>query len=119
MVVLGFVWLALLGVELTRGLSPALKTAGTVIWVIFIADFALRVLLAPEKWAYIRRNWITAISLLGPAVRVFRVARLVACCGWGGRFAGCGFCAFLPRSTAGCGRSGKRWGVAVSVTPRC
>lgn len=77
MVVLGFVWLALLAVELTRGLSPALETAGTVIWLIFIADFALRLGLAPEKWAYIRRNWITAISLLVPAVRVFRVARLV------------------------------------------
>lgn len=77
MVVLGFVWLALLALELTRGLSLALETAGTVIWVIFIADFTLRLALASEKCVYIRRNWITAISLLVPAVRVFRVARLV------------------------------------------
>ena len=77
MVVLGFVWLALLALELTRGLNPALETLGTAIWIIFIADFVLRLTLAPEKLAYIRRNWLTVISLLVPALRVFRFARLV------------------------------------------
>ena len=77
MIVLGFLWLALLAIELTRGLSPAVETAGTIIWVVFIADFALRLLLAPEKLTYIRRNWLTAISLLVPALRVFRLARLL------------------------------------------
>ena len=77
MVVLGFVWLGLLALELTRGLNPALETLGTAIWIIFIADFLLRLTLAPEKLAYIRRNWLTVISLLVPALRVFRFARLV------------------------------------------
>ena len=76
MVVLGFVWLGLLALELTRGLNPALETLGTTIWIIFIADFLLRFTLAPEKWPYVRRNWLTVISLLVPALRVFRFARL-------------------------------------------
>ena len=77
MVILGFVWLGLLALELTRGLNPALEMLGTAIWIIFIADFLLRVALAPEKLAYIRRNWLTVISLLVPALRVFRFVRLV------------------------------------------
>lgn len=75
--VLGFVWLALLVVELTRGLPPLLIGISTAIWALFVADFALRLVLAPEKWAYIRRNWLAAISLAVPPLRVFRVARAV------------------------------------------
>jgi hypothetical protein len=39
MAFLGFVWLALLLVELIKRLSPALELASLVIWVIFILDF--------------------------------------------------------------------------------
>ena len=77
MVILGFVWLGLLALELTRGLDPALEALGTAIWLIFIADFAFRLALAPKKWTYIRRNWLIAISLLVPALRVFKLARIV------------------------------------------
>lgn len=75
MQLLGFVWLALLVLELTRGLSPLLTTLSTVIWVLFILDFALRLLLAPDRLRYLRGNWLTALSLLIPALRVLRVAR--------------------------------------------
>ena len=77
MVVLGFVWLGLLALELTRGISAALETLGTAIWLLFIGDFCFRLALAPEKWPYVRRNWLTAVSLLVPALRVFRFARVV------------------------------------------
>ena len=76
MVILGFVWLGLLALELTHGLNPHLETLGTTIWIVFILDFVLRLALAPEKLRYIRRNWLTAISLLVPALRVFRLARI-------------------------------------------
>ena len=75
MVVLGFVWLALLAVELTRGLSPLLTAAGTAIWIVFVLDFALRLVLAPRKLAFIRRNWLTAVSLVVPALRFARALR--------------------------------------------
>lgn len=72
MVVLGFAWLALLVVELTRGLTPALELAGTIIWAVFILDFLLRLALAPEKGHFLRTNWLTVLSLLLPALRFAR-----------------------------------------------
>lgn len=73
---LGFVWLALLAIELTQGLTPVLEHATTVIWIIFIADFVLKLALAPRKLAYLKSNWLTALSLLLPALRVLRFARV-------------------------------------------
>jgi voltage-gated potassium channel len=75
MVVLGFVWLALLLIELVWGLTPLLEMLGTVIWALFILDFAVRFTLAPEKIAYLKANWITALALVVPALRVLRIAR--------------------------------------------
>jgi voltage-gated potassium channel len=77
MIVLSFVWLALFVVEFTRGLSPLLSALGTAIWAAFVVDFVLRFTLAPRKLAYLRGNWLTALSLVVPALRVLRVARLV------------------------------------------
>lgn len=77
MLLLGLAWLALLVIELLRGLSPFLERVGLVIWAIFVLDFALRFALAPRKVAYLRANWLTALALLLPALRVFRIARLL------------------------------------------
>jgi len=76
MIVLGFVWLALLIVELTAGLSRALEVAGTVIWMLFIADFALKFSIAPRKLRFLRQQWLTALSLALPALRILRIVRL-------------------------------------------
>ena len=77
MLVLGFVWLALLILEFTRGISPGLEAAGTVIWVIFIVDFALKLTLSPDKTDYLKANWLTALALAVPALRVFRIFRVL------------------------------------------
>jgi voltage-gated potassium channel len=77
MVVLGLAWLALLVVELVWGLTPLLEAAGTLIWGIFVLDFAARLTIAPQKLAFLRRNWLTALSLLVPALRLLRFARVV------------------------------------------
>lgn len=76
MVVLGFVWLALLTWELLHGLSPMLEVVGLAIWTLFILHFGLEFLLAPRKVVYLRAHWLTALSLLLPALRVFRVVRI-------------------------------------------
>ena len=73
MLILGFVWLVLLVVELTRGISRPLEIVGTGIWIVFIADFLLRLWLSPDRRLYVRRNWLTALSLLLPALRVVRL----------------------------------------------
>lgn len=75
MTVLGFVWLILLVVDFTSGLSPVLRSVSYVIWGLFIAQFLVEFLVTPKKLGYLRRNWITAIALLVPAFRVFSVIR--------------------------------------------
>lgn len=75
MVVLAFVWLALLIAELIRGENQLFYLVGTAIWIVFILDFAVKLVLAPEKVIHLRRNWLTAISLLILALRIFRAFR--------------------------------------------
>ncbi|HSM51526.1 MAG TPA: ion channel, partial [Thermoanaerobaculia bacterium] len=76
MLALAFVWLALLVAELIWGESLLFGIIGAIIWIIFILDFAMEFVLAPHKGAYLKRNWLTALSLLVPALRLFRVLRV-------------------------------------------
>lgn len=75
MALLGVAWLVLMVIELVRGLGRAGEGAVTLVWILFIADFVLRLFLAPRKLAFLRRNMLTAIALLLPALRMFRVVR--------------------------------------------
>ena len=77
MLVLALAWLGLLIWELTWGLSPLLETAGIVIWIIFILNFAIEFSLAPRKLNYLKSNWLTAVSLIVPALRALRILRIV------------------------------------------
>lgn len=76
MVFLGFVWLILLLIELVKGLSPVLQLMSVGIWIIFILDFVLKFILAPHKITFLKKNWLTAISLVIPALRIVRFARI-------------------------------------------
>ncbi|MBD2093494.1 ion transporter [Microcoleus sp. FACHB-1515] len=77
MLLLSFVWLALFIVELTWGLTPLLETLSLVIWIIFILEFILKLILAPRKAAYFKANWLTAIALFLPALRTLRIIQVV------------------------------------------
>ena len=77
MLILSGVWLLLLVIEFTRGLSPGLQTLNDVIWGAFVAQFAVEFLIAPGKVMYLRRRWITALSLALPAFRLLRLVRVV------------------------------------------
>lgn len=77
MLVLAFVWLALLVGELILGENLAFEVIGTIIWIIFIVHFVVGLTLAPRKSAYLKNNWLTALSLLVPALRIFRIFRVV------------------------------------------
>ena len=76
MLVLALVWLALLVVELIWGESILFERIGTIIWIAFILNFAVEIVLAPHKIAYLKQNWLTSISLLVPALRLFRIFRI-------------------------------------------
>ncbi len=77
MVFLGFIWLILLIVELINGLNRSLQFVSYTIWVVFIIDFAIKLVLAPKKLYFLRHNWLTAISLVVPALRMIRMLRFV------------------------------------------
>ena len=77
MLILAFVWLALLILELTCCGSVWFNIFGAIIWGIFVIDFVVKLVLAPYKLAYLKRNWLTVISLLIPALRIFRLFRVV------------------------------------------
>jgi voltage-gated potassium channel len=77
MVALGFIWLALLAIELVKGSNPLLETLGAVIWVIFVLDFILKFIVAPGKGKFIRSNILLLISLAVPPFRILRVLRVI------------------------------------------
>jgi voltage-gated potassium channel len=72
MMALSAVWLLIVIIELATGSSRLLETVGTAIWIIFLAEFALRFFLAPKKTPFLKSNWLTAIALVVPALRLFR-----------------------------------------------
>ncbi len=78
--VLSLIWVGLLVLDLTRGLGPLLTLVSNVIWGLFVADFVIEFTIAPHKTTYLKHNWLMALALLLPALRllrVFRVARLL------------------------------------------
>lgn len=76
MLILAFFWLALLIAELIWGASLLFEISGGIIWVIFILDFGVKFVLAPHKGSYLKQNWLIALSLLIPALRLFRIVRV-------------------------------------------
>lgn len=77
MIVLSFVWLMLVVAELIWGTGWAFDIIGVSIWIIFILEFALRLLLAPGKRTFLLKNWLTLIALLVPAFRMFSALRFL------------------------------------------
>ncbi|HUF65363.1 MAG TPA: ion transporter [Gemmatimonadaceae bacterium] len=75
MLLLGFIWLAIVILEFTVGLPSWLVNVNYAIWAMFILHFAVEFTIAPRKLEYLRENWITTIALLAPALRVFAAFR--------------------------------------------
>jgi len=78
MIALAFVWLWLLIMDLTTGLGPILQLVNYVVWILFILDFGIEITIAPDRGQYLRRNWLTTLSLALPALSVlsiFKAAR--------------------------------------------
>lgn len=76
LLLLSFVWIGLILLDLIQGLSPALERTMYLVWAIFIVDFAAKLSLAPNRLRFLRRNVLTALALIVPALRVLRVLRV-------------------------------------------
>ncbi|HEX2966913.1 MAG TPA: ion transporter [Syntrophorhabdaceae bacterium] len=77
MIVLGFVWLSLVILDLLTGIPRWLSIVNTIIWIIFILDFLVEIFLASDKIKYLNQNWLVALSLFIPALRIFRILRFI------------------------------------------
>ncbi|MBA3525469.1 MAG: ion transporter [Sphingomonas sp.] len=77
MALLSLAWLAIVVWELVSGSTDLLETVGTVIWIIFIIEFAVRFALAPAKQPFLKSNWLTILALAVPALRLFRALRFL------------------------------------------
>ena len=77
--ILALVMLGLLVSELALDLPPAwsdrVAQVQTGIWAIFVAAFVVELLVAPSKVDYLKKNWLTAISVALPALRAVRILR--------------------------------------------
>lgn len=77
MLALSAVWLVLVVVDLAGYQRPWLDTVSWAIWAVFVLDFVVRLAIAPSKLTYLKTNWLTALALFAPALRLLRIARLV------------------------------------------
>ena len=74
---LGLLFLGLLLVDLSGAVTTPeqrlwLDRAINVIWAIFVIDFVVRLVVAPEKRHYLKHNWLTLLSLALPFLRPVR-----------------------------------------------
>ncbi len=81
LLVLSFVMLPLLVGpflwELSAEEEATFFALDTFIWAIFAADLALKVMVAPDRLAYLRASWIEVLIVVIPFARPLRIVRLV------------------------------------------
>lgn len=78
LLLLAVVWLGLFVAEMVGPLPRWAEILGACIWIVFLLDLGLRLLIAPRKLRFLRRNVLAILSLLVPALRLLRFARLFA-----------------------------------------
>lgn len=78
MLVLGIVWLGLLVAQMIYGSLSWITWSTLTVWAFFLADFTLRLMLAPKKLAFLKKHWLVALSLVLPALSILRLARVLA-----------------------------------------
>lgn len=79
---LAIVFAVLLAAELIldaqdMAIPPVLGWIQLGIWGVFIVHFLLGITISPDRLRYLRRNWLTAVSLVIPFLRAFRALRAV------------------------------------------
>jgi voltage-gated potassium channel len=82
MAFLGIVFALLAAFQLAdAGVGPgwhrALEFATWLIWLIFVVDFAAKLVAAPSPRRFLRENWLTVPMLLVPTLRLLRLGALL------------------------------------------
>ncbi len=58
-------------------LSAALSLVGWLLWLVFVAEFVARMVVAPDRKRFLARNWWQLVFLALPTLRVLRLVRAV------------------------------------------
>jgi voltage-gated potassium channel len=58
-------------------LGVVLTIVGWVLWSVFVVEFLARIVVAPDSWAFLKRNWWQVAFLVLPVLRIFRLIRVV------------------------------------------
>jgi voltage-gated potassium channel len=56
-------------------IGTVLTVVGWVLWVVFVAEFVARLVVAPDTGRFLRRNWWQVVFLALPMLRVLRLVR--------------------------------------------
>jgi len=70
--------LVVLGEQFARpgsGVAVGLTLVGWALWVVFVAEFVARLVVAPSRRTFLRRHWWQVVFLLLPFLRVLRLVR--------------------------------------------
>jgi len=67
---------AQLGLQTDRATGRVLGQAVQLVWVVFVADFAVKLWLAPHKLRFLRAHWLQLLGLLAPPLRLLSFLRL-------------------------------------------
>jgi voltage-gated potassium channel len=73
---LSFLWFILVFVDLTYGLSGFSLVLMYVVWAFFITHYAVELIIAPSRLAFLKANWLGLIALPIPALRMLALLRL-------------------------------------------
>lgn len=57
--------------------QAACDIAMVVIWLLFGADYLVRLYLAPRRWEFAKRNWFDLLILLAPMLRSLRLVQTI------------------------------------------
>jgi len=71
MLLLSFVWFLVIITELVYATSPLLLSLGTVLWVLFVIYFGLRLAIVPKRWIFLKLNWLFVLAIVVPVLRFF------------------------------------------------
>jgi voltage-gated potassium channel len=58
-------------------LSLGLTVTGWLIWLVFVAEFIARLIVAPKTVEFLKRNWWQVAFLILPVLRIFRLIRAI------------------------------------------
>lgn len=64
-------------VATSPGLQTWLGVAGWLLWAVFVAEYLLRLYVAPDKRRFLRRTWWQVLFLVVPFLRFLRLVRLL------------------------------------------